>query len=227
MDTKTGKSRQELRSEETRNRIREAAGNLFTSKGYDSVTMREIAKEAGCSHTTIYLYYKDKEAMLEQLALPPLLSLEEAMRAVTERTELPPMEALKEISRQFLLFCLSHKSMVTVIISVKSVRVDEADPESEVNKHRNQVFRYLADALNRVIEADAEEEKTNYTRIFFYMLHGMVTTYIGNEEEIEPLYARLVPILDQGIEIVVFGIEKKRKQDAKQGKKPKDKTGRK
>lgn len=63
-------SKQEQRSEETKRSILAAAGLLFASRGYDSVTMREIAKEAGCSHTTIYIYFKDKEALLQQLSLP-------------------------------------------------------------------------------------------------------------------------------------------------------------
>ncbi len=64
--------KKELRSEETKRMILKAAGKLFSEKGYDAVTMREIAKEAGCSHTTIYLYFKDKETLLHQLSMPTL-----------------------------------------------------------------------------------------------------------------------------------------------------------
>ena len=65
-------SKKELRSEETKRMILKAAGKLFSEKGYDAVTMREIAKEAGCSHTTIYLYFNDKETLLHQLSMPTL-----------------------------------------------------------------------------------------------------------------------------------------------------------
>jgi len=68
-------TKQEQRSEETKTSILSAAGTLFASRGYDAVTMREIAKAAGCSHTTIYIYFKDKEALLLQLSMPPLKTL--------------------------------------------------------------------------------------------------------------------------------------------------------
>ena len=45
----------------TRDRILEAASSLFAEKSFQEVGIREIAKRAGCSHTTIYLYFKNKD----------------------------------------------------------------------------------------------------------------------------------------------------------------------
>ena len=41
--------------------------DLFASKGYGSVTMREIAKELGVSTGTLYHYFPNKEAIFLQL----------------------------------------------------------------------------------------------------------------------------------------------------------------
>ncbi|MGB3757109.1 MAG: TetR/AcrR family transcriptional regulator [Rivularia sp. (in: cyanobacteria)] len=41
--------------------------DLFASKGYASVTMREIAKELGVSTGTLYHYFPNKEALFLQL----------------------------------------------------------------------------------------------------------------------------------------------------------------
>ena len=48
----------------TRDRILEAASSLFAEKSFREVGIREIAKRAGCSHTTIYLYFKNKDEIL-------------------------------------------------------------------------------------------------------------------------------------------------------------------
>ncbi len=45
----------------TRERILEAALGLFTEKGYEATTMRDIAKEAGSSLGLAYRYYASKE----------------------------------------------------------------------------------------------------------------------------------------------------------------------
>lgn len=45
---------------ETKLSIILAARELIAIKGFESVTMREIAAKAGCSHTAIYMYFGTK-----------------------------------------------------------------------------------------------------------------------------------------------------------------------
>ncbi|ADG07337.1 TetR/AcrR family transcriptional regulator [Kyrpidia tusciae] len=71
--------KREIRSEETKRAIVAAAAKLFAKRGFDAVTMREIARDAGCSHTAIYLYFKDKETLLHELSVGPLHELERRM----------------------------------------------------------------------------------------------------------------------------------------------------
>jgi AcrR family transcriptional regulator len=238
----TEKTRQDARSEKTKSSITEAAGALFTLRGYDAVTMREIAKEAGCSHTTIYLYFKDKEALLEQLAIPPLQVLQALMLSINDQQEWSAVRKLKEKSRQFVHFCLSHKSMVSVILGVKSVRVDVKDPKGEVNKLRTRLFEYLTEGIEQIIPAAAEQERLNQSRIYFFMMNGMVFTYMNSEEPLEPLLERILPILDEAIEVLLAGMRQRhnlsdkeaveeakteKRQEKKQDKKRKDKKSKK
>ena len=54
----------ERRAREKQNRVQdilEAAENVFFSKGFESATMSEIAREAELGKGTIYLYFKGKE----------------------------------------------------------------------------------------------------------------------------------------------------------------------
>ncbi|MGZ4113011.1 MAG: TetR/AcrR family transcriptional regulator, partial [Tumebacillaceae bacterium] len=95
-------SKKELKSEETKRAIVSAAGQLFADRGYEAVTMREIAKAAGCSHTTIYIYYKDKEALLHQLSMAPLEELHGKMEAVMKVQSLTPEAKLRAVTRSFL-----------------------------------------------------------------------------------------------------------------------------
>jgi len=52
----------------THRRIREAAKSLFREHGVVSTTMDQIAVAAGVSRPTVYVYFRDKEAVLEDLA---------------------------------------------------------------------------------------------------------------------------------------------------------------
>src|SRR5580698_10389677 len=69
------------KSEATRERILEAALQLFAQKGYVNSTMREIAELSGCSLGLAYRYFRSKDSMV--LALYERLSNEFAMEAST------------------------------------------------------------------------------------------------------------------------------------------------
>ena len=51
--------------EERRNEILDAAGHLFITKGYNSVSILDIAKEIGVAKGTIFYYFKSKEELLD------------------------------------------------------------------------------------------------------------------------------------------------------------------
>lgn len=56
----------------TRERIVEAARNLFAEKGFDRTTTAEIARDAGISEGTIYRHFKSKKELLMECVIPVL-----------------------------------------------------------------------------------------------------------------------------------------------------------
>lgn len=54
---------------ELREKILKAAGQIIEACGPDCVTMREVAEKVGYSPTTLYLYFKDKGAILREAVL--------------------------------------------------------------------------------------------------------------------------------------------------------------
>jgi len=56
-------SRREREKQKRRNDIIKAAEKVFFAKGYDRVTMDEIAREAEVNKALLYYYFKNKEAL--------------------------------------------------------------------------------------------------------------------------------------------------------------------
>ncbi len=54
----------EKKKKETKNRIFEVAGRLFKEKGFESVTIDEITREAGIAKGTFFNYFPTKTALL-------------------------------------------------------------------------------------------------------------------------------------------------------------------
>lgn len=51
----------------TKEKIFDVALDLFSKKGYDSVSLREIAEEVGIKKSSIYSHYPSKEAILDSI----------------------------------------------------------------------------------------------------------------------------------------------------------------
>ena len=61
------KERQERTKLETREKILDAARELFIEKGFDGVSMRQIANKIEYTPTTIYGHFQDKEELFLEI----------------------------------------------------------------------------------------------------------------------------------------------------------------
>ncbi len=60
-------NRKALRTEATRQDIREASARLFFTRGFREVTMADIGREVGLSPGSLYYYFRNKEDILRDL----------------------------------------------------------------------------------------------------------------------------------------------------------------
>lgn len=72
------------------NALLEAAEALLEQKGVAGISLREVAKQAGVSHTAPYRHFADKQALLQALAVIGYRRLAEAMeQCVAEHPDDP------------------------------------------------------------------------------------------------------------------------------------------
>lgn len=88
--------RRESKKRETRQRISDVATKLFFSRGFEAVTLDEIAAAAKVSKMTVFNYFARKEdLMLDREDDLKLLFFREALRARPKGQ--PPLEALRRL----------------------------------------------------------------------------------------------------------------------------------
>lgn len=89
----------QVRAAETRKRIVSAAKKLITEKGFENVSIEDIAKQAEVSTGSFYTYFKKKEDIIEELNQSNFYRLAEITNEMTEK-DLD--ERLKYYCREFL-----------------------------------------------------------------------------------------------------------------------------
>lgn len=92
---------------ERRPEILQAARRVFGRQGYDRTTMRRVAAEAGVSPAGIYIYFKNKEAILAALRDQTFRELNAwAQEAVARAAS--PQERLRLHLRSYLEYARAH-----------------------------------------------------------------------------------------------------------------------
>jgi AcrR family transcriptional regulator len=96
-----------------RGEILAAASKMFADRGYEAVTLREIAKEIGYTHAVIYQHFPDKWHILVELSSETIGLMVQDFDAIAAK-HLSPKERLFATSRGLIQFCIAlHSSSVT------------------------------------------------------------------------------------------------------------------
>lgn len=110
------------RATQTRTRLQETAVRLFSERGFDNVTVEEVAHAVGVSHMTFFRHYPTKESVVLDDPYDPVLgaliteqdptlpALEKARRALLEAWE-EVEEPGDEMTRARVELAASHPGL--------------------------------------------------------------------------------------------------------------------
>lgn len=76
--------RSDTRARRTRDLLRQAFIQLFFARGYDEISMADIAARAGVGRSTLYEHYRSKQDLMRDTVRYPLLGLTAAVDAAPD-----------------------------------------------------------------------------------------------------------------------------------------------
>jgi AcrR family transcriptional regulator len=91
---------------ETRQKILDAARDMFVRNGYEATTMRAIADRIEYTPTAIYHHFRNKEALLTELSQIDFRALATAFTRIGQIAD--PVERLRRIGEAYVSFALEH-----------------------------------------------------------------------------------------------------------------------
>ena len=89
---------------DTKSKILEVSLALFAQKGFDGVSVREIAKEVGVRESALYKHYKNKEDILDKIVEEMILIIRKTyeQQRVPESLEIEVAEGYRNITEEQL-----------------------------------------------------------------------------------------------------------------------------
>jgi AcrR family transcriptional regulator len=119
MFMKTAVRRQRHR-EETRAEILTAAREIFVRAGFESVSMRTLARAIGCSPAAIYLHFTSKKELFDALVEASFAHLEQALGVLLKQCTKDPVHQLKRGMRLYVEWGLKYPGEYQIAFVVRN-----------------------------------------------------------------------------------------------------------
>jgi AcrR family transcriptional regulator len=147
----------EQEKEQRRNYILDAAEKMFFSRGYDNVSMDDIAGEIGLNKATLYIYFKNKESLFFAVVLRGALILNSMIKERIKQCE-TGMEILDAIGIAYFEFLGKYPDHSRAYLYFRSDRFsiedneDLCDNAKKVLELRDEEFSIVCNAIKAGME---------------------------------------------------------------------------
>lgn len=178
------KERRERERAEIREKILEAARELFVKEGYEAVSMRKIADRIEYSPTAIYFHFKDKEAVMRELCEADFLTLAHEFVEIAKVAD--PVERLRTTGLAYADFAISHPNHYRLMFMTPHPHhKDEVDPHK--GNPEEDAYAFLKATVAEAIAAKrlrpelADADLVAQT--MWAGMHGVVSLQIAKAED--------------------------------------------
>ncbi|KUN94524.1 TetR/AcrR family transcriptional regulator [Streptomyces caeruleatus] len=149
-----------------------AAERTLRDKGAAALSLRELAREVGVSHAAPGRHFKDKQALLNALAMAGYERLAQTLGAA-EDPALPLEPRLAALSRAYLGFAIDNAALLELMYARKHEPDASEQMAAAVEATVGSLVRVLADAQQRGEIIDGDPEELNL--VTGAALHGVAT----------------------------------------------------
>lgn len=138
-----------------------AALELISEKTVEGVSLREVARRVGVSHTAPYRHFVDKEALLAAVATDGFQMLHHKLEVAIQSSSADAVQQIQNSGVAYIGFALEHPSYYHLMFG--AYRSTSAQQNPELEHAAREAFMVLVDAIARgqqagVIRADDSEQ---------------------------------------------------------------------
>src|SRR5438105_8731947 len=188
-----------------RQSIQEAVIRLICREGLKSVTMERVAHEVGIAKGTVYLHYRDKQELLEEVkssaVAPVMRKVEEILRG-----DGAPDQKLRAYALAYLSYFDENRDLFRVLIYEREVtRVQGSRYQSDRYRRLTQeTARVISDAVRSGVFRDVDAH--NVAAMFVESMFALMNQRLRSEKP-SPVEVDAALIGD----VFIHGLEKKQR----------------
>lgn len=119
--------------EDLANALLETATALVEVRGGAAFTLRELAKEIGVTHASVYRHFSNKAALMDALVARGFEKLLAYQIEELEAAPADPMERMWALDRAYMRFAMENKSLFTLIFSFRPDEDSRGSARSEMS----------------------------------------------------------------------------------------------
>lgn len=193
--------RKRLTAEERRERILEAALELFAEQGYAASTTRELARRAGITEPVIYIHFRSKEEVLRevfrQYSFLPYLRQFAALEG-----QAPLRDQLLELGNRWRTFIRGRHHLVTLVFQ-------EMHRVPEMGRVFRETLREGLALAAQAVRAHADltgyrpERLETAVRLF---LSSLMQLFLLEGPEVLEDDRRMAAMMEASVELLVDGL---------------------
>lgn len=137
-------TRRALAKQRTREKVLASARQLFTERGYEGATIRDIAKAAGMSTGAVFASFADKAELFDEILAADYAELHDAMRDASQPAK-TTKDALSAMFAAAYRFHLAQLPLLQAGVAASWTRTDAGERRNR--EALKPVNKLIADAL--------------------------------------------------------------------------------
>lgn len=162
--------RKKREKEQRNNDILDAAERLFFSRGYEDVSMDQIAREVELNKATLYLYVKNKETLFATIVLRGIRILQEKFTECMEK-QVPGIVKVTLMGQAYYQFSQEYPDYQKMIQFYGTERFSKENPcTAEIGKGYGTCRMILRDAIQEGIEDGTIRDDLDPFLISMYLM---------------------------------------------------------
>jgi AcrR family transcriptional regulator len=185
----------EVKREQKRESIMQAALKVFSKKGYSPAALDEVAREASIAKGTLYLYFRDKEDLFSSTIIYVIDKLAAQMLESLSDT-INPMEILRNIAYTELDYFAGNMEFFGLIRTAMSGNLlgSHENLLKTLNERRMELIQYLKGVIREASERgqvrkdiETEEMVYGYLGMLESAIEQMHLRWESNPEDEHPI----------------------------------------